>query len=140
MFLKETSSLPRKGSIVGYYLCLLDHLFLHCLWLVLIFCRIVLTYIVCIRIMESLCLCNPVLLYVVQDQFQTQSTPRTTFCQEGEDDEDMTPMHITMFGTWYGGVGGQQGCPSQEGGPRLIRFKSQRWRPKATQVRVCLDL
>ena len=21
-------------------------------------------------------------------------------------DEDMTPMHMTMFGTWYGGVGG----------------------------------
>ena len=50
-----------------------------------------------LRIMESLCLCNPVLLYVVQDQFQTQSTPRTTFCQEGEDDEDMTPMHMTML-------------------------------------------
>ena len=55
-------------------------------------------------------------------------------------DEDMTPMHMTMFGTWYGGVGGQQGCPSQEGGPRLIRFESPRWRPKATQVRVCLGL
>ena len=25
-------------------------------------------------------------------------------------DEDMTPMHMTMFGAWYGGVGGQQGC------------------------------
>ena len=22
-------------------------------------------------------------------------------------DEDMTPMHMTMFGAWYGGVGGQ---------------------------------
>ena len=55
-------------------------------------------------------------------------------------DEDMTPMHTTMFGAWYGGVGGQQGCPSQEGGLRLIRFESPRWRPKVTQVRVCLKL
>ena len=53
-------------------------------------------------------------------------------------DEDMTPMHMTMFGAWYGGVGGQQECPSQEGGPRLIRFESLRWRPKAIQVRVYL--
>ena len=50
-------------------------------------------------------------------------------------DEDMTPMHTTMIGAWYGGVGGQQRCPSQEGGLRLIRFESPRWRPKATQVR-----
>ena len=84
---------------------------------------------------------NPVLLYVVQDQFQAQSTPRTAFRQEREDDEDMTPMHMTMFGAWYGGgLGGQQGCPSQEGGPRLIRFESPRLRPKATQVRVYLGL
>ena len=55
-------------------------------------------------------------------------------------DEDMTPMHMTMFGTWYGGVGGQQGCPSQEGGPRLIRFESPRWRPKTTQVRARLEV
>ena len=46
----------KKGTIVGCYLCLLDYLFLHCLWLVLIFCRIVLTYIVCIRIIEFTCL------------------------------------------------------------------------------------
>ena len=83
---------------------------------------------------NSLCFCNPVLLYVVQDQFQAQSTPRTAFCQEGGDDEDMTPMHMTIFGIWYGGEGGQQGYPSQEGGPKLIRFESPRWRPKATQV------
>ena len=55
---------------------------------------------------NSLCLHNPVLLYVVQDQFQAQSMPRMAFRQEGEDDEDMTPMHMTMFGTWYRGVGG----------------------------------
>ena len=40
----------------GKHCWLLDHLFLHCLWLVLIFCRIVLTYIMCIWIMESTCL------------------------------------------------------------------------------------
>ena len=49
-------------------------------------------------------------------------------------DEDMTPMYMTMFGTWNGGVGGQQGCPSQEGGLRLIRFESLRWRPKVMIV------
>ena len=49
-------------------------------------------------------------------------------------DEDMTPMLTTMFGAWVGGVVGQQGFPSQEGGLRLIRFESPRWRPKATQV------
>ena len=53
----------------------------------------------------SLCFRNPVLLYVVQDQFQAQSTPRTAFHQEGEDDEDMTPMHMTMFGAFDGGEG-----------------------------------
>ena len=79
---------------------------------------------------SSLCLRNPVLLYVVLDQFQAQSTPRMAFHQEWEDDKDMTPMHMTMFGAWYGGVGGQQGCPSQEGGLRLIRFESQGGGPK----------
>ena len=78
-----------------------------------------------------ICPRNPVFLYVVQDQFQAQSTPMTAFHQEGEDDEDMKPMHMTMFGAWDRGEGGQQGCPSQ-GGPRLIRFESPRWRPKAT--------
>ena len=47
-------------------------------------------------------------------------------------------MHMTMFGAWYGGEGDQQGCPSQEGGLRLIRFESPRWRPKATQVQARL--
>ena len=47
-----------------------------------------------------LCPRNPVLLYVVQDQFQAQSTSRMTFHQEEEDDKDMTPMHMTMFGAW----------------------------------------
>ena len=55
-------------------------------------------------------------------------------------DEDMTPMHMTMFGAWDGGEGGQQGFPSQEGGPRLIRFESPRLRPKATKVRARLGV
>ena len=62
-----------------------------------------------------------------------KNSPRST-------DEDMTPMHTTMFGAWYGGVGGQQGWPSQERGPRLIRFESPRWRPKTTQVRARLGV
>jgi hypothetical protein len=51
-------------------------------------------------------------------------------------DEDMTPMHTTMVGAWNGVEEVQQGFPSQQGGPRLIRFESPRWRPKAIQVRV----
>ena len=43
---------------------------------------------------SSLCLRNLVLLYVVQNQFQAQSMSRTTFRQEGKDDEDMTHMHM----------------------------------------------
>jgi hypothetical protein len=43
---------------------------------------------------------NPVLHCVVQTQFQLQSTSRTTFLQKGENDEDMTPMHMTMTGAW----------------------------------------
>ena len=31
-------------------------------------------------------------------------------------------------------------CSSQEGGPRLIRFESPRWRPKTTKVRACLGV
>ena len=50
----------------------------------------------------------------------------------------MTPMHMIIFGAWDGGEGGQQGCPSQEGGPRLIRFESPRWRPSPTEVGVHL--
>jgi hypothetical protein len=53
-------------------------------------------------------------------------------------DEDMAPMHTTMIGAWNGVEEVQQRFPSQEGGPRLIRFESPRWRPKAIQVRVQL--
>ena len=55
-------------------------------------------------------------------------------------DEDMTPMHTTMFGAWYGGVGYQQGCPSQEGGPRLIRFESRGGGPKQLKFESASDL
>jgi hypothetical protein len=47
----------------------------------------------------------------------------------------MTLMHKTMIGAWNGVEVVQQGFPSQQGGPRLIRFESPRWRPKAIQVR-----
>jgi hypothetical protein len=42
---------------------------------------------------------------------------------------------MSMCGAWIGEDGVQQGFPNQEGGPRLIRFESLRWRPKAIQVR-----
>ena len=50
-------------------------------------------------------------------------------------DEDMTRMLMSMRGAWIGEEGVQQGFPSQEGGPRLIRFESPRWRPKTIRVR-----
>jgi hypothetical protein len=84
---------------------------------------------------DFLCFRNPVLSCVVQDRFQVQSTPRTAFRQEGENDEDMATMLMSMCGAWIGDDRVQQGFPSQEGGPRLIRFESPRWRPKAIQVR-----
>jgi hypothetical protein len=46
-------------------------------------------------------------------------------------DEDMATMLMSMRGAWIGEDGVQQGFSSQEGGPRLIRFESPRWRPKA---------
>jgi hypothetical protein len=79
---------------------------------------------------------NPVRSCFVQDRFQVQSTPRTAFHQEGESDEDMTPMHTTMISAWNGVEEVQQWFPNQEGGPRLIRFESPRWRPNAIHVRV----
>jgi hypothetical protein len=74
---------------------------------------------------------NPVLRCDVQDHFQVQLASRTTFLQKRENDEDMATMLMSMRGA-EDGV--QQGFPSQEGGPRLIRFESPRWRPKAIQV------
>jgi hypothetical protein len=46
-------------------------------------------------------------------------------------DADMATMHMYMRGAWIGEDGVQQGFPSREGGPRLIRFESPRWRQKA---------
>jgi hypothetical protein len=80
---------------------------------------------------DFLCFRNPVLYCVVQERFQVQSTPRTAFRQEGEDDADMATILMSMRGACIGEDGVQQGFPSQEGGPRLIRFESPRWRPKA---------
>jgi hypothetical protein len=54
--------------------------------------------------------------------------------------EDMRPMHMTMIGAWNGVEEVQQGFPSQQGGPRLIRFESLRWRTKAIQVRVQFEV
>ena len=68
----------------------------------------------------------------MQDQFQAQSTPRMVFRQEGKDDEDMTSMHMTMLGESHGGQGDKQEHPNREGGPKLIRFDSPRWRPKSS--------
>jgi hypothetical protein len=63
----------------------------------------------------SLYFCNLVLLYIVQDQFRTHSTLRMAFRQEKVDDEDTTPMHMTMIGASHG-KGIHQRCPSKQGG------------------------
>jgi hypothetical protein len=57
------------------------------------------------------------------------------FFKRGKNDEDMATMLMSMSGAWIGEDGVHQGFPSQEGGLRLIRFESPRWRPKAIQVR-----
>jgi hypothetical protein len=72
---------------------------------------------------------NPFLLRVVQVYFthhkpKAQSTPRTAFLQEGENDEDMNTMHTTMHGENHGG------------GTQIIKFESPNWRSKTYQVRV----
>jgi hypothetical protein len=50
-------------------------------------------------------------------------------------DADMATMLMSMCSAWIGEDGVQKGFQSQECGPRLIRFESPRWRPKAIQVR-----
>ena len=77
---------------------------------------------------------NLVSFRVVQNHFQAHSTPRMAFRQEGDDDEDMTSMDTVMVGEWHGVLHGHLGCSNQEGGPRLIRFESPRWRTKEIQV------
>jgi hypothetical protein len=49
-------------------------------------------------------------------------------------------MHTTMIGAWNGGEEVQQGFSSQQGVPRLIRFESPRWRPKAIRLRFSFGL
>ena len=80
----------------------------------------------------SLCFRNPSLLCFVQNHFQAQSTPRTTFLQEGGDDEDMSSMGTTTLGEWHRDPRDQHGFPNRDGGPKLIRFESPRWRPKSS--------
>jgi hypothetical protein len=41
-------------------------------------------------------------------------------------------MHMTMLGESHEGQRDQQGHPNREGGPKLIRFESPRWRPKSS--------
>ena len=67
---------------------------------------------------------NLAFLHVVQDRLQAQSTPRTAFRQEGEDDEDMTSMDMDMGGEWHG-------SPTR---PSRV-FKSRR-RPEVDSVRI----
>jgi hypothetical protein len=62
------------------------------------------------------------------------------FFQEGEDDVDMTTMHMAKHGEWCEDERDLQGFPSQVEGPQLIRFEYPRWRPKTTQVRVHLGV
>jgi hypothetical protein len=53
---------------------------------------------------------------------------------------------MTMLRELHGGQGDQQGHPNREGGPKLIRFESPRWRPKSSlspprnSGPVCLEL
>jgi hypothetical protein len=55
-------------------------------------------------------------------------------------DEDMRPMHTTMIGACNGVEEVQQGCSSQGGCTRLIRFESPRWRPKEIHVRTQFEV
>ena len=85
------------------------------------------------HIVNSYYFCNQFLLHVVQVSFthhepKAQSTPRTAFLQEGENDEDMTTMHTTMHGENHGG------------GIKIIKFEYPNWRSKTYQVRVHLGV
>jgi len=75
---------------------------------------------------------NPVCFRVVQNHFQAHSTPRMTFCQEGEDDEDMSSVGTTTLGEWHRESRNQHGFPNIDRGPKLIRFESPRWRSKSS--------
>jgi hypothetical protein len=41
-------------------------------------------------------------------------------------------MHMTMLWESHEGQRDQQGHPNREGGPKLIRFESPKWRPKSS--------
>ena len=45
--------------------------------------------------------------------------------------EDMTSVHTTMLGEWHRDQRDQYGFSNRDGGPKLIRFESPRWRPKS---------
>ena len=83
---------------------------------------------------------NFAFLHVVQDRLQAQSTSRMAFCQEREDDENMTCMRMAILGDWHEDKGDQQNFPSRKGGTKLIWFESTSWRPKTTQVRAHLGV
>jgi len=83
---------------------------------------------------------NLACLHVVQDRLQAQSTSRMAFCQEREDDENMTCMRMAIVGDWNEDKGDQQNFPSRKGGTKLIWFESPSWRSKTTQVRVHLGV
>lgn len=75
---------------------------------------------------------NPVCFRVVQNLFQADSTLRTVFRQEREDDGDMSSMGTTTLREWHRDPRDQHGFSNRDGSPKLIRFESPRWRPKSS--------
>ena len=47
-------------------------------------------------------------------------------------DEDMSSMGTTTIGEWHRDQRDQHGYPNRDGGQKLIRFESPRWRPKSS--------
>ena len=47
-------------------------------------------------------------------------------------DEDMSSMGTTTIGEWHRDPRDQHGYLNRDGGPKLIRFESPRWRPKSS--------
>ena len=44
----------------------------------------------------------------------------------------MTSVDTTTLGEWHRDQRDQYGFPNRDGGPKLIRFESPRWRPKSS--------
>ena len=44
----------------------------------------------------------------------------------------MSSMDTTTLGEWHSDSRDQHGFPNRDGGPKLIRFESPRWRPKSS--------